>query len=203
MEVDNMNDLGNKINILRGEKGWSLNELSSRSGIPVSTLHGIEKGSNPSFEKIKKLAEVFNVSTDYLINKESYDKKASRTTYNNMTDDRLIKLFNLNEENFKLLSIDNKKEFIEQLSNVEPYKVKLNNLLNNFDNLTKKDLVDICNDIKQHYITIIDTFISNDYKTALDIIKLQHDHISYKDEIIKKYDTIWNNIFNNSNPSNK
>lgn len=61
-----MSDLGNNVKSLRTKKGWSLVALSHKTGIPVSTLHGIEKGSKPSFEKINKLANAFGVNISEL-----------------------------------------------------------------------------------------------------------------------------------------
>lgn len=57
-----MSVLGENIKRLRNEKGWSLTVLSNKTEIPVSTLNGIEKGSKPSYDKIKKLSEVFDIS---------------------------------------------------------------------------------------------------------------------------------------------
>lgn len=57
-----MSILGENIKRLRNEKGWSLIVLSNKTEIPVSTLNGIEKGSKPSYDKIEKLSEVFDVS---------------------------------------------------------------------------------------------------------------------------------------------
>lgn len=67
-----MSNLGKTVNNLRKEKGWSLNDLSTKSNIPVSTLHGIEKGSNPSFEKITRLAAALNVDVSLLIKDTNY-----------------------------------------------------------------------------------------------------------------------------------
>lgn len=57
-----MSVLGENIKRLRNEKGWSLIVLSNKTDIAVSTLNGIEKGSKPSYDKIKKISEVFDVS---------------------------------------------------------------------------------------------------------------------------------------------
>jgi len=57
-----MSVLVENIKRLRNEKGWSLIVLSNKTEIAVSTLNGIEKGSKPSYDKIKKLSEVFDVS---------------------------------------------------------------------------------------------------------------------------------------------
>ena len=72
--------IGENVRKLRKEKGWSLNKLSLKSGIPASTIHGIEKGANPSYEKVEKLIKVFNVSTNKLSEKETQEGLSSYTT---------------------------------------------------------------------------------------------------------------------------
>ena len=79
-----MNKLGAKIKKLRTEKGWSLDELASKSGIAKTTIWGIEKGSQPSYDKINKLARAFGISSlDFLADdehtpeQESFDYVAS------------------------------------------------------------------------------------------------------------------------------
>ncbi|OSA92670.1 UNVERIFIED_ORG: hypothetical protein B2H93_14015 [Clostridium botulinum] len=62
-----MNQLGEKIKELRTQKGWSLDELATRSGVPKTTIWGIEKGSQPSYDKINRLAAAFDIPTNELI----------------------------------------------------------------------------------------------------------------------------------------
>lgn len=62
-----MNNLGEKIKELRTEKGWSLDDLSTRSGVARTTIWGIEKGSQPSYDKINKIATALEVPIDELI----------------------------------------------------------------------------------------------------------------------------------------
>lgn len=75
-----MSNLGNKVNSLRKEKGWSLNELSLKTNIPVSTLHGIEKGSKPSFDKITKLSKVLGVELSDLLKDSGYKEITNLST---------------------------------------------------------------------------------------------------------------------------
>ncbi|MGH9858161.1 MAG: helix-turn-helix domain-containing protein, partial [Acidobacteriota bacterium] len=61
-------NLSQKIVQLRKEKDWTLVELSKAVGISPNNLNRYEKGhSRPSLDAIRKLADVFNVSTDYLL----------------------------------------------------------------------------------------------------------------------------------------
>jgi transcriptional regulator with XRE-family HTH domain len=53
---------------LRIKKGWSLLELSLLVGVSDQTISNWERGKNePNIENIIKLANIFNVSIDYLL----------------------------------------------------------------------------------------------------------------------------------------
>lgn len=57
-----------KLKSLRTEKGLSLRELASELNISYSSLGKYERGEQqPSFETLTKIANYFNVTTDYLI----------------------------------------------------------------------------------------------------------------------------------------
>lgn len=62
-----MASLAEKVARLRAERGWTLKELSERSGITVSHLNAIEKGrrQSPSFQCIDRLSAAFGVSLSY------------------------------------------------------------------------------------------------------------------------------------------
>jgi len=57
-----------KIKKLRKEKGLSQNELSEKISIHTTHFSRLERGKfQPSIDVIKKLSEVFAVTTDYLL----------------------------------------------------------------------------------------------------------------------------------------
>lgn len=60
--------LGQKIKKLRIQKGLSCSEFARRAGHSVSTIHGIETGANlnPRFKIMCDIADVLNISLDYL-----------------------------------------------------------------------------------------------------------------------------------------
>ena len=62
-----MSILGENLKRLRRDKKITLAALSNKTGIPVSTLNGIEKGAKTSYDKILKLSEVFNIETNDLL----------------------------------------------------------------------------------------------------------------------------------------
>ncbi|MBC2459387.1 helix-turn-helix domain-containing protein [Clostridium beijerinckii] len=70
---ENNNLLGEKIKELRTKKGWSLDELSSNSGVAKTTIWGIENGSKPSYDKLEKIADALGIQLAYLLNYDMYD----------------------------------------------------------------------------------------------------------------------------------
>ncbi len=82
-------DIGKRIRKLRKEMKWTLKDMSKRTGLSISFLSDIERGvSNPSFKKLKVLAEKLNVSICFLLGEESnLDKKHKNVpvlyTFNN------------------------------------------------------------------------------------------------------------------------
>lgn len=64
-----------KIKELRKERHWSQAELAKRLGITRAAVNAWEtEVSNPSIQLLIKLAEIFNVSTDYLLNIDKSEK---------------------------------------------------------------------------------------------------------------------------------
>lgn len=60
--------LAEKIMSLRKKKGWSQEELASQLAISRQSVSKWESGASvPDLDKILKLSEIFNVSTDYLL----------------------------------------------------------------------------------------------------------------------------------------
>lgn len=63
---------GNKLRALREKKGLLQKELANEIGISTSTIGMYEQGRRePDFETVKKLANYFGVSIDYLADNES------------------------------------------------------------------------------------------------------------------------------------
>lgn len=61
--------IANKIKILRENKGLSQKDLADKLGITRSSVNAWEQGiSVPSTQYILELANLFEVSTDYLLN---------------------------------------------------------------------------------------------------------------------------------------
>ena len=60
--------IAEKIKILRKQNKWTQTQLSKELGITRSAVNGWERGiSIPSTQYIVELAEIFKVSTDFLL----------------------------------------------------------------------------------------------------------------------------------------
>ncbi len=69
------NKLGNRITDLRKVKAWSQSQLAEKVGISYAQIGRYEtKGSQPSAEVLKKIAEALDTSVDFLINGNTEDK---------------------------------------------------------------------------------------------------------------------------------
>lgn len=62
-----MMSFGNRIKELRTSKGWMQKDVANALNTTVTTISSYENGrSNPDIETITKLAQVFDVTYDYL-----------------------------------------------------------------------------------------------------------------------------------------
>ena len=60
--------IGEKITLLRKEKGYSSLKCCKEIGLTASTLHSVEKEqAKPGAELIVKICRYFNVSSDWLL----------------------------------------------------------------------------------------------------------------------------------------
>lgn len=63
--------MGNNIAMIREKQGISLREASERTGVAYPTICRIEQGRDPMWSTVVKLADLLNVSTDYLMGRDS------------------------------------------------------------------------------------------------------------------------------------
>lgn len=85
-----MSDFGKRLTALREEKGWSKTYVAKELGLSsMQTYANYEYGRRePDFEMLTKIANLFNVSTDYLLN--GNDNKADNGKTADLTDDDVI-----------------------------------------------------------------------------------------------------------------
>nr|WP_302427010.1 XRE family transcriptional regulator [Limosilactobacillus mucosae] len=71
-----MSEFSERLTNLRENKGWSKTYVAKTIGLSsMQTYANWEYGrTEPDFETTKKLANLFNVSTDYLLGREPSDK---------------------------------------------------------------------------------------------------------------------------------
>jgi transcriptional regulator with XRE-family HTH domain len=84
-----MNDLGGRIMQLRKEKGLSQTDLANQVGVSYAQIGRYEtKGTQPSADILKKLADALNTTSDYLMNGNKDDKAVAT-----LNDNELLKQF--------------------------------------------------------------------------------------------------------------
>lgn len=60
----------NRLRQLRKARGWSQYELADRLDTTRVNVNAWERETEPSYERLVQIAELFGVSTDYLLGKE-------------------------------------------------------------------------------------------------------------------------------------
>ena len=80
-----MKDFGEKLKILRAEKGLTQKETAKQLEISETGYAGYEQGyREPDFTTLAKICRLFEVTSDYLIGLENEDgSKVKTNTYNN------------------------------------------------------------------------------------------------------------------------
>lgn len=82
-ENKEMRDLfGRRIRKLRQQKRWTQKKLAEKLGISLSQFNKYEYGLHfPPAEKIIRLAEIFDTTTDYLLTGSMSDEKPVNSTW--------------------------------------------------------------------------------------------------------------------------
>lgn len=111
-----MSTIGNRLKIIRENKGISQMQVYKDIGIHNKTLSGYERGvSEPDLQTLFLLATYYKVSTDYLLG--ITDVKNPSTTYkmpNHGLDENLGKLINVSQ-NLSPEQLQKLSEFLESL----------------------------------------------------------------------------------------
>lgn len=100
-----MEKLTNRIKNLRQEKGWTQKELAMKLGVTDKTVSKWEVGkANPDLELVPRIAQLFDVSTDFLLTAEETKEKIivmSKVEFACKNDD--FKLLDFQKNNFESL----------------------------------------------------------------------------------------------------
>jgi transcriptional regulator with XRE-family HTH domain len=102
--------LGERLSNLRKNKGLSQYELADRLGFSRGKLANYEQGSRqPDYDTLQKIADYFDVSTDYLLGREDSTQSNEKKEVENEN------LFYFNLEGLSEEDIEHLKEHIEFL----------------------------------------------------------------------------------------
>lgn len=92
MAINNTMEIKDRIRYLRESRDWTITDLAKNAEVGRTTIIQIETGRNkPSADVLEKLADVFEVSTDYLLGREK--KKISGIKMMEIKDSKLLKQF--------------------------------------------------------------------------------------------------------------
>lgn len=106
-----------KLRSLIEERNLTQKQVAIDLNIAPSTMGGYVQGSSePDFETLKRLANYFDVSTDYLLN--IHTEKS-----NNFLEDELLRVFRSMTEEQQRLFIEQGKVFV-RANNITKEKVK-------------------------------------------------------------------------------
>ena len=73
-----MSDFSDRLKNLRDSKGWTKTYVANHLGIKMQTYANYEYGRRePDFQTLNKIANLFNVSTDYLLNGNKEEHKTA------------------------------------------------------------------------------------------------------------------------------
>ncbi|ADL50407.1 helix-turn-helix domain-containing protein [Clostridium cellulovorans] len=159
------NSLANRIKDLRKNNGYTQKELSSLLGIGQTTVANYEQGTRiPDTEKLNKMADLFEVTLDYLLGR---NEKISPS--NKEVKSKTIDLKSANETYLEyLLKGDSKKarKFILSLHE-EGIKIDyiffniLDKVLKNVGILWEKGIIDVW---KEHFISEVTIDVMKEIK---------------------------------------
>ena len=76
---ERLEHLGDRLSRLRRARGWTQRELARRLGVRAAEISKLEKGiRRPRVELVPRLAEMFGVSSDYLLTGRSFGQRDLR-----------------------------------------------------------------------------------------------------------------------------
>lgn len=108
--------LGEKLRYLRKQKNKTLNDVAEEIDLSIGFLSEVERGEKtPSVRKLEKLADYFDVSTDYLLDRnqkeiENPDIRAIARAGNKLSSDEAAELRNLAKRLFPNAFENDKEE---------------------------------------------------------------------------------------------
>lgn len=108
--------LAEKIMKLRKQNGWSQEELAMKLNVSRQSVSKWESGASiPDLDKILKLSQIFEVSTDYLL-KDEMEEDTARTTLVSYEEDPISGEEELNTVSLSLEEADTYMNLVEKAS---------------------------------------------------------------------------------------
>ncbi len=116
-----MNNFAERLKQLRKQQGWSQTEVGDAVGVHYNHIGRYERGdSRPSGDTLAKLADLFDVSSDYLIDGEREDAVVV-----NFEDKEFLQLFHDTQQ-----LNDTDKQLVKEFLSAFLIKKKLQELVN-------------------------------------------------------------------------
>lgn len=171
--------IGENIKKIRMQKGITRQDLADSLEVANSTISRYENNlRKPDIETINKISQILGVSVDELIGKPTKMDAVTflnRINNSNMSEVEMAKSIIFDSgfstrNTFEGSSLEEKNNKINNLIESNSLNLKIQNYIDNFDNFTKEDLMDISYNLNNSFKEIINKFI-----------------IEYHDEDIKIY----------------
>ncbi|NMF06589.1 helix-turn-helix domain-containing protein [Clostridium beijerinckii] len=184
--------LGNNISNQRNKNNMSLQDLSRKCGVDISYLERLENGLSeyPPNDIIRKIAKPLNINVSDLINGNNpVDDLVSITNreyYDRLSSEEIKELLspnlNLNTLAFENMTDEEKENFINDLSKMNPLRFKLQKYINDFNNFSKEDLVNISNELLEYGYNLVGNFVENYYEPHIKELTSKIDHLQTLNE---------------------
>lgn len=114
-----MGGFAENLKFLRSQKGWRQEDLANTLGISKQVVSNYENGSrSPSFDGLINIAQVFAVSTDYLLGVSEYQDH-NKEDFSRCIEEQILKF----SEGFKT---DSAKNFFNELLKISQKCIKSN-----------------------------------------------------------------------------
>ena len=127
---------GDRLRKMRLERGLTQEQLAQQIGVAKSTLTGYEKGNRePDVFKIKRILEVLDMDSDYLLGISRKNKKSPATEEPSAEDDRERKRL---LKNYDDLNEEGREKLLEQSEFLVSSGKYKRNIKNNPPNLGKE-----------------------------------------------------------------
>lgn len=140
---------GKRLRMLRNEKGLTMQQMAEMLGITIGSWAKYERNeAEPSFDKLIKIADIFNVSVDFLLgrtnvrNDKPRDNETNKKNY--IVDIEDIMIGNLSalyclQTNFETVLENFSKEIVSE-NQLQSLLEALNDLVIYFNDLTRLKL---------------------------------------------------------------